>query len=105
MTGEKCVICEHRPARVKGRCIECATQLAAGARRSVPVQPWRFLTYRGNVVGLFPNGGDKLKPRLLRRAAGRLPKGRTVNLNVWCDGFSRQTIKRFKACVLTLANQ
>ncbi len=105
MTTDKCVICERRPARSQGRCHLCNDRLASEARRSATVQPWRFLTFRGAVVGLYPNGADKLKPRLLRRPASGLPKGRTVNLNVWCDGFDRSTIKRFKACVLQLANQ
>lgn len=105
MSMETCVICDRRPARtVKGHCHLCSDKISRSERRSTPVQPFRFLTYRGAVVGLFPNGGDKLKPRLLRRAASGLPKGRTVNLNKWCDGFDRPIIKRFKACVLQLAN-
>ena len=102
---EKCVICERRPARRNGRCYICNDQISRSERRSAPVQPWRFLVYRGSVVGLYPNGRDMLVPRLLRRSAKGLPKGRTLFLDRWCDGFSRKSIKRFKACVLTLANK
>ena len=71
------------------------------SNRAAPAR--HFLTYHGNVVGLYPNGGKTLKPRLLGRSAEHLPKGKTIDLNVYCQGYSREVIKRFKACVLQLA--
>ena len=99
----KCVICDKRPANGNelGRCIQCHTKIMAMSKRTA--QPRHFLTYRGNVVGLYPNGGKELKPRLLGRSAEHLPKGKTVDLNRYCQGYSRETIKRFKACVLQLS--
>ena len=97
----KCVICEQRPANGNGQCVQCAGKIAKMSKRTA--QPRHFLTYRGNVVGLYPNGGGTLKPRLLGRSAEHLPKGKTIDLNVYCSGYSRETIKRFKACVLQLA--
>lgn len=104
----KCVICGARRVRVPGRCHVCQDQIDADKRRAKTVQPEHFLTYRGTVVGLFPNGkenGEKrLVARLLKRDPDKLPKARTIDLNHWCDGFTREQIKRFKACVLKLAH-
>ena len=97
----KCVICEQRPAKGDGRCVQCAGKIAKMSKRQE--QPRHFLTYRGHVVGLYPNGGKQLKPRLLGRSAEHLPKGKTIDLNHYCTGYSREIIKRFKACVLQLA--
>ena len=98
----KCVICERRPAKGNGHCVQCAGKIAKMRRRKV--EPRHFLTYRGHVVGLYPNGDKTLKPRLLTRSAEHLPKGKTLDLNRYCEGFSREVIKRFKACVLQLAH-
>ena len=98
----KCAICDMRPAKKStGRCVQCNNKIIAMSKRTA--QPRHFLTYRGNVVGLYPNGGKQLAPRLLERSAEHLPKGKTVDLNVYCVGYSREIIKRFKACVLQLA--
>ncbi|GAI93589.1 unnamed protein product, partial [marine sediment metagenome] len=59
----KCVICEQRPANGNGRCVQCAGKIANMSKRKV--EPRYFLTYRGDVVGLYPNGDKTLKPRLL----------------------------------------
>ncbi len=98
----KCVICEKRPVKVNGQCVQCSGKIASMSKRKE--QPRHFLTYRGHVVGLYPNGGKQLIPRLLRCSAERLPKGKTVDLNHYCTGYSREVIKRFKACVLQLAH-
>jgi len=99
----KCVICSTRPAKVGGFCIECDSRISADTNRRKKLQPRHFLTYRGHVVGLFPNGDGVLKASLLRRNPERLPKTKTFDLNRWCDGFTREKIKDFKACVLKLA--
>lgn len=98
----KCVICEKRPANGDGRCVQCSGKITKMSKRKV--QPRNFLTYRGHVIGLYQNGGKQLIPRLLRRSAEHLPKGKTIDLNHYCSGYSRGIIKRFKACVLNLAH-
>ncbi len=98
----KCVICKKRPANGDGRCPQCAGRITSMSKRIE--QPRHFLTYRGYVVGLYPNGGKQLIPRLLGRNAEHLPKGKTIDLNHYCQGYSREVIKRFKACVLHLAH-
>jgi len=100
----KCVICEQRPANGGGFCAQCGNRIDAERKAKAKNEPRYFLTYRGEVVGLFPNGGKVLRARLLRRSAEKLPRGKTVNLDHYCEGYSREVIKRFKACVLQLAH-
>ena len=100
----KCVVCAKRPAKVVPFCVQCNGHIEADRNRKRRLEPRHFLTYRGHVVGLFENGGGMLKAYLLGRNPDRLPKGKTIDLNGWCDGFSRDKIKEFKACVLRLAH-
>ena len=102
MTG--CIICGTRRVKGVGNCHVCQSRIDADRRSRKTAQPVKFLTYRGHVVGLFPNGVKGiLQGRLLKRDPEKLPKGRTIDLNKWCDGFTRATIKEFKAKVLRLA--
>lgn len=100
----KCIICEQRPAHQGAYCVNCASKLEATNRRRQADKPVKFLTYRGSVVGLCSNGNGKLRAKLLRRNPKNLPKTRTLDLNRYCEGFTRNKIKAFKACVLQLAN-
>jgi len=100
----KCVICEQRPRWQDGYCANCASKLKAERKAKANDKPKYYLTYQGNVVGLFTKGGGKLTPRLLTRSANSLPKRNTIDLNRYCVGYSRKVIKGFKACVLSLAN-
>lgn len=100
-----CIICERGRANGGGRCQTCESKLAA-ERKAIADrrEPRHFLTYHGHVVGLFANGKTRLTPRLLGRNPDRLPKGKTIDLNHYCTGFTRETIKAFKRCVLRLAH-
>ena len=100
----KCVICERRPVHDKGRCLQCSSTIKVAERRKQAQQPVKFLTYHGHVVGLYPNGGRTLKGRLLRRGPEHLPKLKTLDLNTYLHGFTREQIKAFKAAVLKLAH-
>jgi len=105
----KCIICNRRPAiNGSGYCGICTDKIATDNRRNRPPQPEKFLVYRGAVVGLFPNGtanGERLyRAELLRRKPTGLPKSKTINLDHWCEGYSREQIKKMKATVLRLAN-
>lgn len=100
----KCVICDHRPAR-QGQpyCPTCADQIAAEERRRAP-QPVKFLTYRGIVAGLYPNGNGELVARRVGRDPAKLPKGRTINLDRYCPGYTREQVKKFKRALLSMAS-
>lgn len=100
----KCIICGRRPARDSGYCTNCASQIEAEKRRKQADKPAKFLTYHGYVVGLFKNGRGTLEAKLLRRSPEGLPKRDTLDLNRYCEGFTRDKIKAFKRCVLQLAN-
>jgi len=102
----KCVICDHRPARDGHYCSTCGSKVESlrNGSNGKTGQPKYFLTYRGDVVGLFPDGQGTLKSRLLKRSPDNLPKYKTLNLDKYVNGYSRQLVKRFKACVLQLAN-
>lgn len=103
----KCTICNRRPAQTDtGYCNNCTAQIAAECRNknSQAEKPVKFLTYQGHVVGLYPNGNNSLKARLLSRNPSNLPKTKTLDLNIYLPGFTRKQIKAFKRCVLQLAN-
>lgn len=100
----KCIICHQRPAlNGNGLCNNCQQQSDSFSKAHTPSEPFRFVTFRGHVVGMYPSGEGKFKPRLLGRNPDRLPKSKTLNLNNYIEGFSRDTIKRLKATVLSLA--
>ncbi len=99
-----CVICEQRPANGNGFCHNCDTKLEAKRKAKNGDKPKHFLTYRGHVVGLFHSTKGMLKAQLLKCNPDNLPKLKTLDLNRYCEGFTRTQIKDFKACVLRLAN-
>lgn len=99
----KCTICNQRPARGGAYCANCASRMESQKRRGNGNKPVKFLTYHSHVVGLYPNGGKTLVAKLLKRSPEGLPKGKTLNLNTYLEGFTRDQIKAFKACILKLA--
>lgn len=103
MVTDKCIICKQRPSRTMGRCAICNDRLNIEHKRKNGDKPRYFLTYQGIVVGLYKNGDGKLNPRLLKRSDKYLPKGITLDLNHYCNGYSRELIKKFKATCLQLA--
>ena len=103
MQTRKCLICERRPAREKGYCGNCNAQLEAARRRKQKPRPFRYVTYQGTVVAFHKNGGGTLKPELSGRSPDKLPARTTINLDKYCPGFTRQQVKKLKACVRELA--
>lgn len=104
---QKCVVCNHRPARTdEGYCSICASKIETEQRHKEMQdgKPVKYLTYRDSIVGLFKNGNGKLKARLLGGNPDLLPKSKVIDLNHYCPGFDRSQIKAFKACCLKLAN-
>jgi len=102
--NQRCVICDVRP-RHNGEsyCAPCGGKIAAEVQRS-QAKPFRYIVYRGNVVGLYPKGRGELSGRWLKRGPKGLPKGRTINLDQYCPGYTRDMVKRFKAMVLSLSS-
>jgi hypothetical protein len=97
----KCPICDVRPINGNGRyCKVCFDKIQTDKSKA-KTELSKFLTYKGFVVGLVKSPFDnKLYPIQLKRDATKLPKAKTINLNIYVDGFSRNQIKEFKKCVL-----
>lgn len=98
-----CAICNRRP-KAKGHrfCANCQAKLDKEARSRLADKPVKFATYRGHVVGFYKEDGV-LKPRLLKRKPEGLPKGKTINLNYYIEGFTRDQVKKIKSTILQLA--
>jgi len=100
-----CAICNHRPKANGGRyCTNCQAKLENEKRRRKAEKPVKFATYRGHVVGFYRNGNGMLTPRLLQRKPEGLPKGKTLDLNHYIEGFSREQVKKLKSTILQLAS-
>jgi hypothetical protein len=123
MATQKCLICEKRP-RSKGLyCNNCNQKVAAEQSRRIKDKPDRYLQYKGQWVGLYADGVDEegqrlFKPKYLGYAPlpepgakdkiGRLlkskyPLAKTLNLDVYLPGYTREQVKRMKAVVLKLS--
>lgn len=99
-----CTICQHRPPANGGRyCNVCVAKMEKEKRARSREKPVKFATYRGHVVGFYPKGNGKLVTRLLRRKPEGLPKGKTLDLNTYIEGFTREQVKNIKAAILQLA--
>lgn len=100
----KCLICETSP-RFDGSpyCRECHQGISAAHERRKTTEPVKFLVYQGSVVGLFPNGKttedgqQQFSPALLKRDPTKLPKGKTLDLDKYLEGYTRQQVKKLKA--------
>jgi hypothetical protein len=98
-----CAICNHRPKANGSRyCRNCQAKLDKEKRLRQPEKPVKFATYRGHVVGFYRQDGV-LVPRLLRRKPEGLPKGKTLDLNHYIEGFTREQVKNLKSAILQLA--
>ncbi len=100
-----CLLCEHRPAKAGcGFCANCQQKVDSLRNGANHEQAFKFVTYQGHVVGFYRSGGDKLIPRLLQRNPEHLPRCRTIDLNTYVDGFTREQVKKLKACIKSLTS-
>ena len=124
-TRSKCLICENKPRQVGAYCHNCAQKIEAENKRrgNGKPKPDKYLHYRGQWVGLYVDGVDEegerqFKPKYLgytpmpepgaKDRVGRLlkpkyPMGKTLNLDVYLPGYTREQVKRMKAVVLKLS--
>lgn len=99
-----CAICDRRPPAPGGRfCNNCQAKLDKEARRRKGEQPFKFATYQGHVVAFYEQEGV-YHPRLLKRKPEGLPKGKTLDLNHYIEGFTRDQVKKLKSAILQLVN-
>jgi hypothetical protein len=98
-----CAICNRRPRANGSRyCANCQAKMDREKRLRRAEKPVKFATYRGHVVGFYRRDGV-LVPRLLRRKPEGLPRGKTLDLNHYIEGFTREQVKNLKAAILQLA--
>ena len=100
MVRYKCIICEQRPAFEHGWCKACAAKIERERKASKPERPVYYVTYRGGVVGMYRISEGKLRAKCETRSPESLPKRNTIDLNVYCAGYTREQIKKLKAGIL-----
>ncbi len=97
----KCVICNTRPnLNGNGFCHNCEARIDKDRNSRKPQKAFRYVIFRDFVVGLYSSGDGTYKPRQVGSNPERLPKGITINLNTYCEGFTRSQIKKLKTGVL-----
>jgi len=100
----KCLICEVRP-RYKGSkyCHNCGMAIAAESNGNGNAKAEKYLTYQGAIVGLFKNGKDTFKPKIVNVSLKGISKSKVIDLDNWCEGYTRDQVKAFKRCINILA--
>lgn len=97
----KCPICDIRPINGNGQYCKVCFEKIQIEKIKAKIEPAKFLTYKGFVVGLVKSPLDgRLYPYQLKRDPAKLPRAKTINLDSYVEGFNRDQIKEFKKCVL-----
>ncbi len=97
-----CSICEKRPAKVNGWCQVCNDRIEAERRDRNKDPFYRYLVYQNEVVGLRKGYDGRTVYEWLKREPYdkdgklRLPKSKTIDLNHYCEGYTREQIKALK---------
>lgn len=92
----KCLICGVRPSNGQAYCSHCSSQIEADKRRNAKPKPFKYVTWRGDTLEFRANGKGTFTATPVRRDPDKLPKKLTINLNGYCDGFTRDQVKKFK---------
>ena len=99
----KCIICQERPVQkgqAAGYCKQCADQIAARSVRAPKVEVEKYLHYRGKVAAVIythsEHGVRIFKVVQVFKSLDTLPKAKVINLDMYCEGYDRQQIKKFK---------
>jgi len=104
----KCVICGRRTKDGATYCQQHQRQLdcqRAAERSRKRAKAFKYACYQGHVVGFFPSNGGKLKPGYVGMSLHGIPKGKLINLDDYCPGFTREQIKHIKAVILSLSGK
>jgi len=106
-TKRKCMICDERPATVGFYCHNCKSHIDAEIRKAHTraKAPDRFITYQGKVVEMYNLGDGQGKYQYSKRDPVKLPKAKTVDLNIYLPDFTRDEIKRLKRIVLSICER
>ena len=100
----KCPICDRKTQNGATYCQQHQRELAllkAEKRRSKH-SAFKYIVYRGHVVGLFKHDG-KLVPSYVGMSTSGIPKSKLIDLDHYVNGYTREQVKTFKATVLRLS--
>lgn len=101
----RCLIC-NRKTKGDPYCQQHQRQLNKAKEqegRRNQLKAVKYACYRGHVIGFFKNGNNTLKPSYVGMSINRIPKAKLINLDEYCEGYTRDQIKKLKAAVLTLS--
>jgi len=99
----KCLICGVRPSNGQSYCKHCAAQIEADKRRKQKPKTFRYVTYQG-VTFEFRNGKNgTFIPHYTSHNPDTLPQKLLINLNEYCEGFTREQVKKLKRLCLSFA--
>lgn len=100
MTSQKCFICNTRPATSSSSamCHNCRAKIGALKSTARQTEPFKYVTYQGSTVALVKNKAGRLSPVMTKRT--KFPKSKLINLDTYCEGFTREQIKNLKRVVL-----
>ncbi len=100
MTSDKCFICGTRPATSSSSamCHNCRAKIGALGKSLRNAEPIKYVTYQGSSVALFRNDDGRFTPVMTKRT--KFPKSKLINLDTYCEGFTREQIKNLKRVVL-----
>ena len=99
----KCLICGVRPVNGGSYCSQCTSKIEAEKRHKAKPKPFRYATYKGTTIEFHANGKGTFVPQLCGRNPEKLPHKLLINLNEWCEGFTREQVKKLKRQVLSFA--
>jgi hypothetical protein len=92
-----------RPSNGQSYCQYCTAQIEAEKRRKQKPQPFRYVTYQGTTIEFHSVGKGVFKAQYCGRNPDTLPQKLLINLDKWCEGFTREQVKKLKRQVLSFA--
>lgn len=102
----RCLICNRKTKGDSSYCQQHQRELdklSAEEKQRRKPKAVKYVHYRGHVIGFFKNGHNTLKPSYVGMSVNGIPKGKLINLDEYCPGYTREQIKKLKAAVLALS--
>jgi hypothetical protein len=92
-----------RPSNRQSYCKQCTAQIEAEKRRKQKPRAFRYATYQGTTIEFHAVGKGVFKPQFCGVNPDTLPQKLLINLNKWCEGFTREQVKKLKRQCLSFA--
>ena len=97
----KCLICGVRPSNGESYCKHCTSQIEAERRRKQTPQPFRYVTYQGITFEFRAGKDGTFIPHYITHNPDTLPQKLLINLDKYCEGFTREQVKKLKRLCLS----